>query len=86
MLKMECFFFFVAEKPLKKAKTTLKEFWDQQQKDVKYTTKESNGGFRSTVYCPSVGCKVGELKPTKKEAEESAASKACEILKIKFLK
>jgi len=75
----------IAQKPLKKAKTVLKEYWEHQQKEVKYITKECSGGFRSTVCCPNIGYKQGEQKPTKKEAEESAASKACEILKIEFL-
>ena len=71
--------------PTKTPKTLLKEYCESKwkgKKEAKYTTREFNGGHKSTVLCPEIGYMDGDVKPTKKEAENNAASKVLRKLKL----
>lgn len=70
-------------------KSKLKEYFDSKYKgnsgrvDIQYDTKSESNGYRSTVFCTDLGYATGDLCPSKQQAEQSAAKKACERLKIK---
>ncbi len=63
----------------------MKEYVEKKSKgsaEVLYKTVESNHSFVSTVVCRDVGSVRGEAKPTKKEAENSAANEALTKLNL----
>jgi len=47
---------------------------------IDYKTKPEGSGYRSTVFCPELGYADGEIRPTERKAEQSAAKKALEQL------
>ena len=67
-------------------KTKLEEYFNAKGQDgkkvVEYRTKAEGYGYKSTVICPEVGYVTGEKKPTKPEAEHSAAKMALKKLKL----
>ena len=75
---------FIDKKPTI-PKTTLKEYVEKKSKGnekVSYDTVKSSHGFISTVVCIDAGSVHGEEKPTKREAENSAATNALTKLNL----